>query len=132
MTTSLIGLIPARMRTWLQDRKLSAEIAALPESELRSVMRETGLTDFDLRRVGSNRPTPQELVARRLEVVGLDPGYVRAAQAATGRDLERVCGRCSEVKRCLHDLDRDDAGSRLAEYCPNTPTIDALLVDRER
>ena len=121
---------PGVLRRWLNTRAQRAELRALPAGELERVMLDLGMSARDVDRLQADHPGPQELLPKRLEAMGLDPGYLREAQPATLRDMERVCATCAQYGRCQHDLERDDANQRLPAYCPNTATIDALLVER--
>ncbi len=70
-----------------------------------------------------------ELMPRRLQQLGLDPGYVKACCTSAYQDLERVCASCKSRRLCARDLARGDVESGMRSYCPNAPTIDALVVN---
>jgi hypothetical protein len=67
---------------------------------------------------------------QRLERLGLDPGYLKAAETSTYRDMERVCASCRAWRRCARDMARGDVEAGMRSYCLNAPTIDALMVER--
>ena len=73
---------------------------------------------------------PNELVPQRLEIAGLDSDYVNAVLPELMTELKRVCGTCTDAERCRHDFRLADANELVAEYCPNTPVIDVLAVER--
>ena len=88
----------------------------------------------------SKRPLPDQLadglghaderVPQRFELAGLDGGYLNETAPELVAELKRVCATCTDAERCHHDLQLADANELVAEYCPNTPTIDALVVER--
>ena len=65
----------------------------------------------------------------RLQLLGLDPGYVKVCCTTTYQDLERACASCKSRRLCARDLARGDVESGMRSYCPNAPTIDALVVN---
>lgn len=113
----------------LRNRRSMAEPAACPPSELHRVAQDVGLSHTDLRSLSCSHPGPAELMPRRLQELGLDPAYVKFAQTATYRDLERVCATCKSWRRCARDLANGDVQAGMSSYCFNAPTIDALTVD---
>ena len=70
-----------------------------------------------------------ELMPWRLQQLGLDPGYVKVCRTSTYQHLERACASCKCRRLCARDLARGDVESGLRRYCPNAPTIDALVVN---
>ncbi len=76
------------------------------------------------------RSTAERRIWPRLEAAGLDPDYVRKAQAATFEKLEKACDSCAQVARCASDLEAANPTGRVVGYCPNTPIIDELVVAR--
>jgi len=117
----------------LRDRRRSrAELDACSPGELHRIARDVGLTGDELRSLDCSHTGPSELMPRRLDQLGLDSTYVKNAQAATYRDLERVCAACKAWRRCARDLARGDAQAGMTRYCLNAPTIDALVLERAR
>jgi hypothetical protein len=102
----------------------------LPPAELRHLADDVGLSGTDLRRFTCAHDGPAELMPKRLELLGVDPAYVKHAEPATYRDLERVCAMCASSRRCAEDLAKGDAQAGMESYCLNAFTIDSLLADR--
>jgi hypothetical protein len=118
-------------QTWrraLSKRRAINELAACPPGELRRIASHVGLSGDDLRRLCSSHNGPTELLPHRLQLLGIDPEFVRHAAPATSRDLARVCASCKASRRCAHDLARGDVQAGMDGYCLNGPTIDALTV----
>jgi len=130
LRTRMIDAVPQAWRRWRKARAMRAELLGLPEGERARVLGENGLTDFDVDHLNPSHPGPQMLLPKRLEAVGLNRDEIAAAEPAVERDLERVCGRCGQPGRCAFDLEQEDAVERLARYCPNTATVEALLKDK--
>ena len=121
-----------RWRRMRRKRSSLAELAACPPGELQRIAQDVGVSVSDLRIIAAAHPGPSELLPLRLELLGLDPGYVRSAQTATYRDLERTCAMCTAWRRCARDLANGDVQAGMDSYCLCSPTIDALAVDRGR
>ena len=69
----------------------------------------------------------EQLFELRLAYSGLDVEYLREARPESYAALAAVCAGCSSSEECTKDLASDDWESGLARYCPNAPTIDAML-----
>ena len=78
---------------------------------------------------GADVSADAELMHWRLQLLGLDPGYVKVCRTSTYQDLKRVCASCKSRRLCERDLARGDVESGMRSYCPNAPTIDALVVN---
>jgi hypothetical protein len=72
------------------------------------------------------------LLPRRLELLGLDPGYIRCAQSAAYRDMERACAICRVWRLCERDLAKGDAQGGMDSYCLNSEALDSLTVAQAR
>ena len=70
-----------------------------------------------------------ELIPWRLQQLGLDPGYVKVCCTSIYEDMQRVCASCKSRRLCARDLARGDVESGMRCYCPNKPTIDALIIN---
>jgi hypothetical protein len=118
-----------KWRRMLHKRRSLVELAACPPNELQRIAQDVGASVSDLRIIAAAHPGPSELLPLRLELMGLDPGYVRSALTATYRDLERTCATCPAWRRCARDLAKGDAQGGMDRYCLCSATIDALAVD---
>jgi len=123
------GLVERVRRSWQRSRnrrRAINELAACPPGELRRIASDVGLCGDDLRQLCRNDFGPSELLPQRLELLGIDPEYVRHAEPSTYRDLARLCASCQASRRCARDLARGDVQAGMDSYCLNGPTIDAL------
>ena len=118
-------------QTWrraLSKRRAINELAACPPGELRRIASDVGLSGDDPGRLCRSHNGPSELLPQRLQLLGIDPEFVRHAAPTTSRDLARVCASCRASRRCARDLARGDVQAGMDSYCLNGPTIDALMV----
>ena len=83
----------------------------------------------DLRRelsvLAGKWPDSADLLSRRLEQVNL-----AGVESQVLRDLERVCTLCGSKRKCEYGLTIHPSGDAWTEYCPNAPTISALMAER--
>jgi hypothetical protein len=124
------GLVEHLRRAWLRAksrRRAMAELATFSPSDLSRAASDVGLSGGDdLRHLCRNDFAPSELLPQRLQLLGIDPEYVRHALPTTFRDLVRVCASCQASRSCARDLARGDVQAGLEAYCLNGQTIDAL------
>ena len=126
-----ISLSEQLRQSWRHCRqrwRANHELAVCPPSELSRIAAEVGMSSEELYRLSRTPDRHAELLPRRLELLGIDTGYVRLAMPTTFRDLARVCAACPASRRCRQDLARGDAERGLESYCLNGPTIDGLIV----
>ena len=129
------GLINRLRRSWhrsMNRRRAINELAACPPSEIRRLACDVGLSGGDLRLLCRSDFGPSELLPQRLQLLGIDPEFVRHAEPTTFRDLARVCASCQASRRCARDLVRGDVQAGMEGYCLNGATIDALTVSCNR
>ena len=129
------GLINRLRRSWhrsMNRRRAIDELAACPPSEIRRLACDVGLSGGDLRLLCRSDFWPSELLPQRLQLLGIDPEFVRHAEPTTFRDLARVCASCQASRRCARDLVRGDVQAGMEGYCLNSATIDALTVSCNR
>ena len=69
------------------------------------------------------------LLSERLQQLRLDLDYVRVCCPSTYQELERTCASCKLQRLCAQDLARGDVESGMRSYCPNGPTMDAMVVN---
>ena len=117
------------VESWQRHRRSGAELDGFGTAELEHIASDLGLSAKELRSLSRCHPGASTLLPSRLQQLGLDPEGVRMCEPATYRDLERVCARCRSSGRCERDLARNDAEAGMRGYCPNAPTIDALMAD---
>ena len=129
------GLFERLCNRWHQSltkRRAVKELETCPPSEVRRIASDMGLTGNELRGACRNQTGTPELLLQRLQLLGIDPEFVKHAEPATFRDLSRVCASCEASQRCARDLARGDVEAGMTSYCFNSPTLDALMVSVDR
>jgi hypothetical protein len=116
----------------LRRHRTLAELGACPPSELDRIAQDVGLSVGELRAIAAAHPGPTELLPLRLQLLGVDPEFVRGALTGTYRDLERTCAVCEAWRRCARDLAEGDIQAGMESYCLNAASIDALTIDEAR
>lgn len=116
----------AGIRKQLNTYAPRAKFASPPGGEL-----ERSLRDSDVERLLADQLGPSKLLPQRLAALGLDVNYIREAEPALYRDMQRVCLGCSRRGKCARDLWRGDVEAGMRDYCPNAATIDPLILDRK-
>lgn len=112
---------------WQRNAALRRDLAAMSASDRAQLAGELGVSTDDLVTMAEAGDKASELMPARLRALGLDPDKLHDEETATYRDLERVCSRCQSIKRCTRDMAHGDIESGMREYCPNAPTMEALL-----
>jgi len=118
-------------QTWrrtLSKRRTVNELAACPPDELQRIASDVGLNSDDLLRLCHSHIGPSELLPQRLQLLGIDPEFVRHAAPTTFKDLVRVCASCKASRQCARDLARGNVQAGMDGYCLNGLSIDALTV----
>jgi hypothetical protein len=125
--------LAARLSRWWQNwRSRRAAIAELNccGADVERVAHDIGLGAADLRTLAGKWPGSAELLGQRLAQLKLDENDIRNKEPQVLRDLQRVCTVCASKGRCAHDLVNAPADPGWQEYCPNAPTIAALIAER--
>jgi hypothetical protein len=88
-------------------------------------------TQEDLMQIGNPRSTakfvaPDELLACRMAMLGLDPDTIESAEFYIFAEIRRRCANCWAREACAVDLKRDPNNPVWEAYCPNSDTLIAL------
>lgn len=134
MLTSMLSRFSEQLRVrlalWRRAIREAREFGKLDPAETNRILQDIGMSMSDMPALTRPRAGSDVLLPQRLRQVGLDPTYLEQADAATLRDMQRTCARCNSWRRCARDLARDNPQSGLDDYCPNSDTIDRLLLAR--
>lgn len=104
-------------------RAAIGEIDALDPHERMRVLGEAGLTPTDVREAMQAPFASQDLLARGMCAIGVDPVAFGVRQRPWQRDMQRVCMGCHARSRCRRDLATDDFARRYRHYCPNAASL---------
>jgi hypothetical protein len=117
-----------RFGRWFQERTLRrttlAELQSCGPAEMERMARDLGMSQGELSVLAGKWPDSADLLSRRLQQVKL-----ARVEPQVLRDLERVCTLCGSKRKCEHDLAIHPANSAWTGYCPNAPTISALMAE---
>lgn len=122
----VIGKAADAIRRWSDRRELAKFVYGNP-GEASRVARDLNLDTATLMRVAARSSGPPILLNRRLERLGIDPERLRRREPAAAQDLARCCALCGSKTRCARDLASKSTSDRLKDYCPNEPTLAALM-----
>jgi hypothetical protein len=112
----------------LRQRSASVdEIEHLDRQEMKCIAQDLGIAADDLRVLAAKDKHAADLLARRMETLGLDPACV---DSAVMRDLQRCCSKCKDKGRCVHELEDHPREPLWPRYCPNEQTLAALTEEQ--
>ena len=112
----------------LRQRSTSIhEIEHLDPQETRCLVQDLGIPAAELRILAGKDKNAADLLARRMETLGLDPARV---DSAVMRDLQRCCSKCKDKGRCVHELEDHPREPLWPKYCPNEQTLAALTEEQ--
>jgi hypothetical protein len=109
----------------------SGELQNLGSKEFEQIARDLNLSSSELFALSARNDLSGDLVRKRIAECGLSTDELKTRQPGVLRDLERVCGHCRSTKRCAAEFRRGNASPDWSSYCPNTPTLEALM-DEDR
>ena len=121
----LFGRFDRWFRAWRRRGTRRAELASCGPAEVEHMARDLGMSRGELSILAGKWPESADLLSRRLEQVrlaGVEPQVLR--------DLGRVCTLCGSKRKCEYDLTIHPSNRAWTEYCPNAPTISALMAER--
>ena len=121
----LFGRFGRWLREWSRRRARLAELASCGPAEVEQMARDLGMSRGELSVLAGKWPDSADLLSRRLEQVNLT-----GVESQVLRDLERVCTLCGSKRQCEYDLTIHPSSPAWTKYCPNAPTISALMSER--
>jgi hypothetical protein len=121
----LFGRFGRWFQDWSRRRKRLAELASCGPAEVEHMARDLGMSRGELSVLAGKWPDSADLLSRRLEQVNL-----AGVEPQVLRDLERVCTLCGSKRKCEYDLTIHPSHPAWTGYCPNAPTISALMSER--
>ena len=121
----LFGQFGRWFRAWSHRRARLAELDGCGPAEMEHMARDLGMSRGELSVLAGKWPDSADLLSRRLEQVDL-----ARVEPQVLRDFERVCTLCGSKRKCEYDLTVHPTNPAWTKYCPNAPTISALMAER--
>src|SRR5262245_979147 len=121
----LFGQFGRWFREWSRRCTRLGELESCGPAEVEHIARNLGMSRGELSVLAGKWPDAADLLSRRLKQVNL-----AAVEPQVLRDLERVCTLCGSKRKCEYDLSTHPSNPVWTEYCPNAPTIGALMAER--
>jgi len=115
---------------WKRRSRASAEIVRCSFEERAHLARDIGVSEAELCVLAGKGADAAALLSQRLDQLQLKPTDIRNTEPLALRDLQRVCTLCASKRKCKHDLVERPWSRAWRQYCPNAPTLDALLAQR--
>ena len=84
----------------------------------------------ELHALSAKGPHAADLLTKMLIALSVDPEVLARTDAATMRDLQRLCISCGHKERCAHELASGTAAEHFHSFCPNAYTLDALFAEK--
>ncbi|HEY1931679.1 MAG TPA: DUF6455 family protein [Acetobacteraceae bacterium] len=120
------GLL-AWARNWMKQHARPADnLAGFSRAEIGQMAEDLGVTTADVVALANHAPDNTALTEAMMRSHGLKPAEVRDSMPTLLRDIQRVCTRCRNSKRCLRELDAGTAAGHAHEFCPNASTFDDI------
>jgi len=115
---------------YLRRRAVAYELR--DEAEVDRMAHDLGMSGWELRTLATKGPEAARLLETRMAELDLGEVDLALADPETTRDLQRSCSLCKDHQRCRHDLEAHDRSDAWLSYCPNAPTLQAMVATRAR
>jgi hypothetical protein len=103
------------------------DLGQCSRDEVAQIARDIGLSANELRELVSKGPHAADLLQKMLVALKVDPKAIAASDPLVMRDLQRLCIKCTDKKRCASELQNGTAAEQFHEFCPNALTLDTLF-----
>ncbi len=122
----LVETATAALRGWTERMALRGQLSRMGPDETARMLRDSCLSQADLEGWLEAPYAADDLAARMMTAVGLEPEALQAAEPAMMREIERVCMSCGSRRHCRRSLEDGVAAEDHRSYCPNAGTFDLL------
>lgn len=102
------------------------ELQGIDRDEFEQIARDLNLSTSELYVRTSKAGLTGDLLKHRLAEFKLSPELVRERHPEVLSDMQRVCGNCTSTRRCASEFEQVIGQGERSDYCPNTPTLQAL------
>ena len=95
--------------------------------EVRRMAKDIGVTPSELQELVRKGPDSANLLKRMLVALNVDPKTIADIDPLVIREMNWLCIKCGNKRRCEHELAKGTATEHFHEFCPNAVSIDELL-----
>jgi len=95
--------------------------------EVRRMAKDIGVTASELQELVRKGPDSANLLKRMLVALNVDPKTIADIDPLVIREMNWLCIKCGNKRRCEHELAKGTATEHFHEFCPNAVSIDELL-----
>jgi hypothetical protein len=122
--SALIGWVKA-----ITSKFVGRSERSLDDKEFEQIARDLTLSVSELHALSRKDDRSGDLLNKRLSEYGLSAIELRDRHPEVLRDLQRVCGNCTSIKRCTNEFKQGGSRAARTDYCPNTQTLEALKTE---
>ena len=130
--SSLAGRLARQWRDWRWRRRAITELSCCEARDRERIAHDIGISGADLCILAGKWPDDSALLSQRLQQLDLNAANTAEVEPQVLWDLQRVCTLCLSKRKCKHDLAAHSADPVWQDYCPNAPTLRALMAERCR
>jgi Family of unknown function (DUF6455) len=123
---SFAAIVSDRWAHWRARRAQATDLACCGAEEIDRIARDLQLPTGELKLLAGRDRESADLLYVRLASLGLNAEKVKTAAPDVMRDMQRCCSGCADKERCAHEL--ENVPGAVADYCPNSDTLDALAM----
>jgi hypothetical protein len=125
-TYPTVEFLIGKFADWLKHRRELSEIRRMSRTDFDLIARDLRISPDDLDRLVHVGSHGADELPKMLASLGIDQASLARTEPLLVRDMQRVCGLCRDKAQCHADLADGTSAGHYRDYCPNTPTIDAL------
>jgi len=100
--------------------------------EVRRMAKDIGVTPNELQELVCKGPDNANLLKRMLVALNVDPKTIADMDPLVMREMNWLCIKCGNKRRCERELAKGTATEHFHEFCPNAVSIDELLGQSNR
>lgn len=120
------GLLEWALEWVRKHARAGDNLADVSQAELSHMAEDLGLSRDDVVALATHATNNTALMEGMMRAHGLDPAATQDIFPTLLRDIERVCSRCRDAKRCRRELAAGTAAEHAHKFCPNAGTFDDI------
>jgi hypothetical protein len=112
---------------WLKHRREIVESCGCDSEEYARIARDLNVSTGELDALVRRGAHAADELPKMMAALHIDRQAVARVKPLVMRDLERVCSLCEQKRRCDRELAGKTAAGQYEDFCPNAPTLTALV-----